>query len=116
MYLKKYSKKFLDYFPPKKNGMIESVSTQRIFHTSVVHSKPSIEKRSICYEVPDIKSRDQINNQFLINCNSCFTEMYPKKTITTSNMKPFQILVGAFQLITYVSKNSISVVSEVQIK
>ena len=41
---KKYSEKFAAYFPSSKNGMTESESTQKLFYTVVVHSKPSVEK------------------------------------------------------------------------
>ena len=38
-----------DYFPSSENGMTESVSTQKLFHTIVVRRKPAIEKIGICY-------------------------------------------------------------------
>ena len=41
---KKYSENFVDYFSPSKNGMTESGSTRNLFHTIVMHNKPSIEK------------------------------------------------------------------------
>ena len=41
---KKYSENFVDYFSPSKNGMTESRSTRNLFHTIVMHNKPSIEK------------------------------------------------------------------------
>ena len=44
VYQKKYIEKFVDYFPFSKNGMTEPVSTQKLFHTEVLHSKPPIEK------------------------------------------------------------------------
>ena len=47
--IKKYSENLVDYFPPGKNGMTESVSTQKLFHIIVVHSKPFIKKTGICY-------------------------------------------------------------------
>ena len=43
--LKKCSINFVDYFPPSKNKINESVSTQKFFHTIVVHSEPPIEKK-----------------------------------------------------------------------
>ena len=46
---KKYSENFVDYFPPTKNGMTKSVSTQMLFHLVAVHSKPPTKKISICY-------------------------------------------------------------------
>ena len=42
-------KTFVDYFPPRTNGMTKSVGTQKLFHTVVVHSKPRIEKIGICH-------------------------------------------------------------------
>ena len=36
---KKYSENFVDYFPPTKNAMTESESTQKIFHVIVVHNR-----------------------------------------------------------------------------
>ena len=44
---KKYTENFVHYFPPSKYGMIESVSTQKIFHTIAVHNKAPIEKIGI---------------------------------------------------------------------
>ena len=49
VFQKKNSENFIDYLPPSKNGMTESVSMQNLFHTMVVNSKQPIEKISICY-------------------------------------------------------------------
>ena len=38
-----------DYFPSSENGMTESESTQKLFHTIAVRRKPPIEKIGICY-------------------------------------------------------------------
>ena len=46
---KEYNKNVVDYFPPSKNVMNESVSPQKLFHTIVLHSKPSIKEIGICY-------------------------------------------------------------------
>ena len=60
VYQKTYSENFVDYFPPGKNGMIRSVSTQKLFHIIVVHSKPIIKKwylpLSICCKESGFKS------------------------------------------------------------
>ena len=112
---KKYSENFVDYFPPSKNGMARSESTQRL----VVHSKPCIEKICIIYLLLRawfIKSRDQTNARkngsiliaFLINFNICFRETYLRNTIATCKRKPFVGLVSGFQPVTNVRKNSIS--------
>ena len=41
---KKYSENVVDYFPLSKNGMTESVSTEKLYHSIVVQSKPATEK------------------------------------------------------------------------
>ena len=41
--------KTFDYFPSSKNRMTESVSTQKLFHAIVVHSKPPLEEIGINY-------------------------------------------------------------------
>ena len=79
---KKSSENFADYFLPGKNGMTESVSTLKLFCIIVMHSKPLIEKISICYYVFVVKSQIlkveiKLNfNQFSTDFNSCFTETY----------------------------------------
>ena len=119
---RKYSENFVDYFPPSKNRMTESVSTQKLFQSIVVHSKPPIERNSICYyelgllkvEIRLIYEKKKINlNRFLINFNSCFTKACLRKTITTSKMKPIDTLVDEFQPLTNATKNSISGVAGV---
>ena len=47
------------------------------------------------------------NKSILSVFNSSFTETYLRKTIATSKMKPFDTIVGGFQLLTNVTKNSI---------
>ena len=42
-----YIEDFVDYFSPSKYKITESVTTQKFFHTIVVHIKPPIEKLSI---------------------------------------------------------------------
>ena len=39
----------VDYFSPSKNEITESVITQKLFHTILVHSKPFTEKIGTCY-------------------------------------------------------------------
>ena len=46
---KKYSENFVDYSHLSKNGMTESVSTQKVFCTIVAYSKPLFEKNGIGY-------------------------------------------------------------------
>lgn len=43
-----FSENFVDYIPSSKNGMTESMSTQQLFYSIVVHSKPPVEEIGIC--------------------------------------------------------------------
>ena len=66
---KKYSKHVVDYSHPSKNGMTESVSTQKLFHAIVAHSKPLIKKMIFIVKVRFITSRNQIIIQEKISFN-----------------------------------------------
>lgn len=82
---RKYNERFVDYFPPSKSGLSESVSIVNHLSKTLL----------FVIRAQVIKSRDQTNmrkevnfNRFIINFNSCFTETYLRKCITTSKMKP----------------------------